>query len=156
MGLRQHPGRRAMRRINQMHGMYDISNDDMRYVLSTFVVVPKRWIDEFGWRPLTRPTRRRRTALLRRLGKRMGIKDIPETYAGFEQLLDDYEAEHFAFDEGGRSVADSTLGLVKTFYARPARRGVEVFSRALMDPPLLEAFGYRRRRGGWSPPPGPP
>ena len=35
--------RSAVRRINQMHAMYNISNDDMRYVLATFVVVPKRW-----------------------------------------------------------------------------------------------------------------
>ena len=46
-------GLAAVRRINGMHPMYDISNDDMRYVLSTFVVVPKRWIDRFGWRALT-------------------------------------------------------------------------------------------------------
>ena len=47
-------GRNGIRRINQMHAMYDISNDDLRYVLATFVVVPKRWIDDHGWRPLTR------------------------------------------------------------------------------------------------------
>ena len=40
-GLHSDRGRRAIRRINQMHGAYDISNDDMRYVLSTFVVVPE-------------------------------------------------------------------------------------------------------------------
>ena len=46
-------GRSAIRRINQMHKMYDISNDDFRYVLATFVVVPRRWLADFGWRDLT-------------------------------------------------------------------------------------------------------
>ena len=46
-------GRSAVRRINQMHAQHDISNDDFRYVLATFVVIPKRWIDDFGFRRLT-------------------------------------------------------------------------------------------------------
>ena len=40
-GLGSTRGRSAVRRINQMHGMYDISNEDFRYVLATFVVVPE-------------------------------------------------------------------------------------------------------------------
>ena len=42
--LQQPRGRDAVRRINRMHGLYDISNDDMLYVLATFVVMPPRWI----------------------------------------------------------------------------------------------------------------
>ena len=39
-GFAHKTGRAAIRRMNQMHGSYAISNDDMRYVLSTFVVIP--------------------------------------------------------------------------------------------------------------------
>ena len=41
-GMESTDGRAAVRRMNQMHGSYDISNDDLRYVLSTFVVTPQR------------------------------------------------------------------------------------------------------------------
>lgn len=41
-GFGSDQGRTAIRRINQMHRSYDISDDDMRYVLCTFVVMPKR------------------------------------------------------------------------------------------------------------------
>nr|MDT0522590.1 oxygenase MpaB family protein [Streptomyces sp. DSM 41633] len=41
-GFDTEEGRTAIRRINQMHRSYAISNDDMRYVLCTFVVTPKR------------------------------------------------------------------------------------------------------------------
>ena len=51
-GLHSDAGRRAIRRINQMHGSYDISQDDLRYVLATFVVTPTRWLADYGWRPL--------------------------------------------------------------------------------------------------------
>ncbi|WP_228765365.1 hypothetical protein [Aeromicrobium sp. S22] len=50
-GLDSPDGRAGVRRMNQMHGSYDISNDDLRYVLSTFVVTPVRWITRYGWRP---------------------------------------------------------------------------------------------------------
>lgn len=155
-GLHSEAGRRAIRRINQMHRAYDISDDDMRYVLSTFVVVPKRWLDDYGWRPLTPGEVRASTRYYQELGRLMGIREIPATYEEFADLLDGYEAEHFAFDERSRRVADATLHLLTTFYPRPLRRPVRLFARAVMDEPLREAFGYaappravvRAARGG--------
>ncbi|WP_418060608.1 oxygenase MpaB family protein [Pimelobacter simplex] len=141
-GFDSEAGKTALRRINQMHRAYDISNDDFHYVLSTFVVVPKRWLDAYGWRPLTDHELRASVNYYRALGRHMAIKDVPETYDEFMHLMDDYERAHFAFDEGGRRVADSTLDLLTTFYPRVVRKPVEVFSRALMDEPLLDAFGY--------------
>ena len=142
-GLRSEDGRRAVRRINQMHGAYDIADDDLRYVLSTFVVTPRRWLADYGWRPLMRAEVRASVRYYTELGALMGIKAVPTTYAGFEALLDGYEAAHFGYDEGGRRVADATMALMLTFYPRILSRPMEVFSRALMDRPLLEAFGYR-------------
>jgi hypothetical protein len=143
-GLHSDRGRRAIRRINQMHGAYAISDEDMRYVLSTFVVTPKRWMDAYGWRPFSPGEVRASVRYYLDLGALMGIKDVPDDYQGFEELLDGYEAEHFAFDEGGRRVADATMRLMQTFYPSVAARPMEVFSRALMDDPLLTAFGYRK------------
>ncbi|MFC8680570.1 oxygenase MpaB family protein [Microbacterium ureisolvens] len=136
-------GRAAIRRINQMHRMYDISNDDMRYVLSTFVVVPARWVHAFGWRPLTPGELLASVRYYQTLGRHMGIKDVPETYEGFAALMDDYEREHFAYDPASARVADQTLALLVSFYPRVLAPAIEVFSRSLMDPPLLRAFGYR-------------
>jgi hypothetical protein len=141
-GFESEEGRLAIRRVNQMHRMYDISNDDLLYVLATFVVVPKRWLDSYGWRSLTDTELRASVNYFRELGRHMGIKDIPDTYDGFMHLMDDYERRHFAYDEGARRVADSTLELLTTFYPRPLRKPIDVFSRALMDQPLLEAFRY--------------
>ena len=134
-------GRAAVRRINQMHKMYDISNDDMVYVLSTFVVVPTRWLAEFGWRPLEENEVRAGVRYYRELGRRMGIRDVPETYDDFARLMDDYEAAHFAYDAGSARVAASTLELLASFYPAPLRPAVDVFSRSLMEPELLAAFG---------------
>lgn len=94
--------------------------------------------------PLSSQELRASVNYYRELGTHMGIRNIPETYEGFADLMDSYEAEHFGYDAGGRRVADATLALMLTFYPRPLRRLVELFSRALMDEPLLEAFGYAR------------
>ncbi|MFP2904908.1 oxygenase MpaB family protein [Pyxidicoccus sp. 3LFB2] len=143
-GMASPAGRSAFRRMNQMHGAYDISNDDMRYVLSTFVVTPVRWLAEFGWRPLTANEVAAWTHYYRAVGRHMGIQDIPETYEAFAALMDGYEAKHFAFDARSRAVADSTLDLLATFPPSnlAPRRLVNLFARALMEPELLDAFHY--------------
>ena len=143
-GIGSERGRSAVRRINQMHGRYPISNDDMRYVLSTFVVVPKRWMDDFGWRRLTPNELVASTCYYRELGRHMAIRDLPEDFAGFERLLEDYEREHFAYDPGGRRVADSTLDLMTTFWPNSwaPKWLVRRFAFSIMDEPLLRAFRY--------------
>ena len=141
-----HPtGRAAIRRMNQMHGAYPISNDDLRYVLAAFVVVPARWLRNYGWRDLTDVEVRASVMYYRRLGTMMGIRDVPCDLDAFERLLDDYEAEHFRCDDSSRQVADATLDLMATF---PAQRmlpasWVRNGAQALMDPALIEALGYR-------------
>ncbi|MEU3066341.1 oxygenase MpaB family protein [Streptomyces sp. NPDC006906] len=137
-------GRTAVRRINQMHRSYDISNDDMLYVLCTFVVTPKRWLDDFGWRRLCCHELAAFAAYYRTLGARMGIKDIPESYEDFERTLDAYEDRHFGWDEGARRVSDATLALMGSWYPAPLAPVVRGASLALLDDALLKAFRYRR------------
>jgi hypothetical protein len=143
-GLGGPRGRAAVRRINQMHAMHDIGNDDLRYVLATFVVVPKRWLDRFGYRTYTDLELRAVVEYYRELGRHMGIRDVPEDYFGFARLLDDYEAAHFAFDPRARKVAEATLDLMTTFPPNNLAPAwlMKRFSYALMDDPLLRAFGF--------------
>jgi uncharacterized protein (DUF2236 family) len=135
-------GRAAIRRMNQMHGAYSISDDDMRYVLCTFVVVPIRWLDRFGWRRLSEAERRASANYYRELGRHMNIKDRPETHEEFASVLDDYEREHFAYSPGGRAVSDATLSLLVSFHPRPVRPLLRRATMALLDQPLREAFAY--------------
>ncbi|MEU1146258.1 oxygenase MpaB family protein [Streptomyces sp. NPDC005863] len=137
-------GRTAVRRINQMHRSYDISNDDMRYVLCTFVVVPKRWIDAYGWRRLSRHEAAAAAAYYRTLGRHLSIKDIPRSYEEFEKCLDDYEDANFGWDQGAREVSDATLDLMASWYPRPLAPVLRNVTLALLDDPLLRAFRYER------------
>ncbi|QEV16521.1 oxygenase MpaB family protein [Streptomyces alboniger] len=141
-GFGSEEGRTAIRRINQMHRSYDISNDDMRYVLCTFVVMPKRWIDSYGWRRLSCHETAAAAVYYRTLGQHMGIKEIPGSYEEFEKCLDDYEEANFGWDQGAREVSDATLDLMASWYPRPLAPVLRSATLALLDEPLLRAFRY--------------
>ena len=149
-GMASPEGRTAVRRMNHMHRAYGIPDDDMRYVLSTFVVTPVRWIAAYGWRRLTDTEVEASVAYYTALGRRMGITDIPGTFAGFAHLLDTYEQQHFAYDAGGRSVADATLRLLQTFptYRFLPAPVVRLFVYAVLDEHLCRAFRYPRPPAG--------
>lgn len=141
-GFDHEEGRSAIRRINRMHRSYDISNDDMRYVLCTFVVTPKRWIDTYGWRRLSRHEAEAAAVYYRTLGQHMGIQDIPGDYAEFEQCLDAYEDANFAWDAGARDVSDATLDLMASWYPSALAPTVRRATVALLDDSLLRTFRY--------------
>ena len=143
-GLDSPEGRAAIRRMNQMHGRYGIPNDDMRYVLSTLVTVPIRWLDEYGYRPLSEAEKVASAHYYRRLGGLMNIKDLPPTWQEFGELMDAYEREHFGYDEGAVAVSEATLALMATFPPndKGPRRLMRRSALALMDDDLLRAFRY--------------
>jgi hypothetical protein len=141
-GFGSEQGRTAVRRINRMHRSYDITNDDMRYVLCTFVVMPRRWIDAYGWRRMSGHETVACAVHYRTLGRHMGIKDIPESYEEFEACLDAYEEAHFAWDEEARRISDATLGLMTSWYPRALAPLLRTGTLALLDEPLLRAFRY--------------
>ncbi|WP_328622184.1 oxygenase MpaB family protein [Streptomyces sp. NBC_00354] len=145
-GFESETARTAIRRVNQMHRAYDIGNEDMRYVLCTFVVIPVRWLDAYGWRPMTHHERRASANYYAELGRHLGITDIPGSYEEFEETLNAYEDAHFGWDEGGRKVADSTIGLMASWYPAPLAPAVRALSLSLLDEPLLSAFRYESPR----------
>ncbi len=147
-GTQHERGRAAARRINQMHRSYDISNDDLLYVLCTFVVVPIRWIDTWGWRTATTHEREASAQVYTDLGRLMNIADMPDDYAGYARFMDAYEEAHFGYSTGGNLVARATLRLMTTFAPfnlLPAPL-IERMSYSLMDEALLTALRLPRPR----------
>lgn len=144
-------GKRALRRMNQLHGRFAIANDDFRYVLSTFVYEPIRWNARFGWRPLCDQERLAYFHFWRAVGRRMNIHDVPEDYDAFDRFNRDYEREHFRFSEANRHVATATRELFVRWFPRPLAPLVRATIHALVDEPLREAVGFPRAPAvlGW-------
>ncbi|HBF80676.1 MAG TPA: DUF2236 domain-containing protein [Streptomyces sp.] len=141
-GFESERARAAARRLNRIHGRYRIPNEDYLYVLATTVVGPKRWIDRFGWRPLCPQEVQALAEAGRRTAAMMGIAGAPDTYAGFEELLDSYERAMFAYDPANRRVATATFRVMAHWYPAPLRPLVARLSLALLDEPLLRALGF--------------
>jgi hypothetical protein len=137
-------GRRAVRRMNQIHGRFEISNDDFLYVLSSFVFEPIRWNARFGWRPLVEIERLATFHFWRAVGELMAIHDIPESYDDFERFNAEYERRHFRRTDASRRVGASTRDMFLAWFpGLPKRLGAPAIY-ALMDEPLLDAFGFPR------------
>ncbi len=135
-------GLRAIKMMNRMHGKYDIGNDEMLYVLSTFTFEPVRWNMRFGWRKPTQHENLANYYFWVEVGKRMGIHDIPDTYEKFEQFNIDYEREHYTYDPANRRVADSTIKIMLDWYPSFLHPIVREVIYGLLDDPLRQAFDY--------------
>ncbi|HSE09043.1 MAG TPA: oxygenase MpaB family protein [Nocardioidaceae bacterium] len=134
-------GRAAIRHLNRIHGRYDIPEDEFVYVLATTIVGPKRFIDAHGWRPLHPHEIEAMHRVTTRFGELMGIKDLPESYDGYEQFLDAYEATRFEYAPSNERVAEASIRIVTNWYPRPLRPLVRRISIAMLDDPLVEALG---------------
>jgi ER-bound oxygenase mpaB/B'/Rubber oxygenase, catalytic domain len=143
-GYDSEEGKRAIRQMNRIHGRFEIANEDFLYVLSSFVFEPIRWNARFGWRPLIETEKLATFEFWREIGRRMAIRDIPESYAELESYNEGYERERFrrthATERVGRATRDMFLAWVPGL---PKRFGAQAIY-ALMDEPLLDAFGFPR------------
>jgi hypothetical protein len=140
-GVDSERSRTAIRRLNRIHGHYDIPNDEFQYVLATTIVGPVRWISRYGWRPLDPKELVAIARFTTRFGELMGIKGLPDTYDGYLELLTSYERERFTYDPANRRVTEATIRIGRAtapWYLRPGFRRVTI---ALMDEPLRTALG---------------
>jgi hypothetical protein len=137
-------GRRALERMNWIHGHFKIANEDYLYVLSTFIYEPIRWIDNFGWRKLCEQEKLGIYYFWREVGKRMNIKDIPPTYEAFERYNRDYERDKFRFAETNRRVGSATRDLFASWFPRLFAPMVRHGIYAMLDGRMLAAFGFPR------------
>jgi len=136
-------GRAALRRMNRLHGRFAISNDDYLYVLSTFVFEPIRWNARFGWRTLVEQEKRAAFYYMREIGRRMNIQSIPFDFDEFERYNVEYERRHFRYSDANRRVAAAVRDMfLGWFLPKPLRRIGEPAIYAMLDEPLLEAFGF--------------
>ena len=147
-GMNSLRGRRAIRRMNSMHGRFEISNEDFLYVLSTFIFEPIRWTEKYGYRPMTEVEKLGIFQNYLQLGKRMNLKNVPQTLEDFEEYNLRYERENFRFAPSNRIIADKTIDLLLGFYLPKGLFWLgRPFVYALLDEPLREALGIRQVSG---------
>ncbi len=137
-------GKQALRRMNQLHGRFAIANEDFLYVLSTFIFEPIRWNERFGWRVMCEQERLGYFYFWREVGQRMNIKEIPSDYDTFERFNGEFERQHYGFTKTNERVGAATRELFVSWYPRPIATVVRSAIYAMLDEPLIAAFGFPR------------
>jgi hypothetical protein len=135
-------GRAAIARMNEIHGRFQIRNQDFLYVLSTFVLEPIRWNERFGWRRMLEKERVALFHFWHAVGERMNLRDIPPSLTELERFSRDYEREHYRHTEANHRVGSATRDLFKSWFPRWTRPLVGRGIHAFMDDTLIEAFGF--------------
>jgi hypothetical protein len=138
------PGERALRRLNEVHGRFTIANEDFLYVLSSLIYATARWNERFGWRPWCEQERLGYFYFWRQIGERMKIQEIPDDYAAFERFNRDYERRHYRFTESNQRTGVAIREMLVSWFPRWSAPLVRRAFYAMLDEPLLEAFGFPR------------
>jgi hypothetical protein len=137
-------GKRALRRMNQIHGRFEIANQDYLYVLSAMVLEPLRWNERFGWRRMIEAERLAQFHFWGEIGRRMAIRDLPDSLDELERLNLEAERTRFAPTEAGRRVARSQLNVFLDWFPwLPKRLGARAIS-ALLEERVVHVLGLPR------------
>jgi hypothetical protein len=142
-------GRAAIRRMNQIHHHFPISNDDYLYVLSTFIFEPSRFGRLLSWREATNNEKLANYIFWCEIGRRMNIQNIPDTIQAFEQFNRDYERDHFHYADSNHQVAESSVQVFLQWYPALLRPLARQVIYTLMDDVLLDAVGFPKPSHWW-------
>jgi hypothetical protein len=124
-----------------MHNRYAIANEDFLYVLSTIIYEPIRWNARFGWRRMCEQERLSAFYFWREVGKRMGIRDIPDSYEALEQFNRNYEQRHFCYAATNELIGDATRNLLLSWFPKWLHPMLHTSFQALLDEPVQQALG---------------
>lgn len=137
-------GQAALVRMNKQHGRYTIPNDEYVYTLSTFILEPSRWIDQYSWRKVTKVEKDASFYFWTEIGRRMGIRDMPDSFEAFDAFNRAFEKEQFRYAPENELIAVATRNLMLSWVLpRPLWSVGAPFVHALIDDQLLAAVGMK-------------
>lgn len=136
-------GRQVVTALNRIHHRWDILNEDYRYVLLTFIVVPTRWLATYGPRPLTSVEAAATTRFYLELGRRMHITDLPDTYTQAEEIFDRYEDANIASSPAGRDLMAATTSVMADQLPRGFVCCAPLLTRLVIDDYIAGAVGLQ-------------
>jgi hypothetical protein len=114
------------------------------YTLSTFILEPARWIDRYGWRKVTETEKQAAFYFWTELGRRMGIRDMPDSFEAFDAFNRAYEKAEFHYSSDNEQIAVATRNLMLSWVLPKALLPLGApFVHALIDDQLLQAVGMR-------------
>ena len=140
-GLSHPRSLRIISRLNAMHHRWPIAPEDYRYMLTTFAVVPTRFVQRYGWRPQTEVEQRATHRFYQRLGEMLEITRIPGSYPEMAAYLDAYEAANVRPSAEGERLTAATLPLLAARLPGPLKERAGEVAAVFLSRPLRAALG---------------
>lgn len=106
--------KRAIERLNSLHGRWNIPNDDFLYVLSVFICEPIRWIERYGFRRLDKKEKRAHFHIWTQIGIAMNMHSIPATLEEMMIFNTEFEEKYMIHAKTNAIVSDATSKLFFT------------------------------------------
>ncbi|KAF8989546.1 hypothetical protein BDQ17DRAFT_1434387 [Cyathus striatus] len=139
----------AIARMNYLHGMYKINNDDFLYNLALFMIEPIRWTAKFDWRPHSPVEIQAIFVLWAEVGRRMGMENVWNTYDEMVEWTNAYESTNMIPSDPSETLANLTIN---HFLNRvPTLFGLRKLARQL----VLSVLDEHTRKAMRMPPPNP-
>lgn len=140
-GPQSEEGQAMADHLNQIHGFFNIPNDDFLYVLSTFIFEPVLWVERYGWRELTDQEKEGLYVIYAEVGRALMIRDIPPSFDAYWTWRLTYEAKEQRFEESNRQVTKGMVGALQTFLPRGLRWLAFPLLASLLDNEFRQALG---------------
>ncbi|WP_433062598.1 oxygenase MpaB family protein [Dactylosporangium sp. CS-033363] len=137
-------GKLAIRRLNGAHQGFALDNGDSIYVVAALVVIPMRWLRRYGWRRPCANEQEAAAVFYRRVGRLMGVRDLPDRYADFEAYLEQYERAHLHPTPEAAQIERTTRDLLRGRIPARLRGAADSLIGALYDEPLRAAYDVPR------------
>ncbi|KAH7085848.1 hypothetical protein BKA63DRAFT_529405 [Paraphoma chrysanthemicola] len=148
----------AIARMNYLHSRYQkagkISNDDMLYTLSLFILEVPRWVSLYEWRDLTQMEICAIATHWKGIGDAMGIdysvlkhgpssfQDGIEFFEDVQEWAEAYEEKYMVPNKWNHQLAEETSAILLTDVPRPMKATAKNFVNAMMTDRLRKAMMY--------------
>lgn len=139
-GYDSEQGRACIERMNYIHGHFKINNQDFIYSTAALIVEPIHWNDRFGWRRMSENEKLAWLTFCLEIGKRMKIKDLPESLAEMEHFKQEYEDKFVYNSPAAKELYQIFVGLISSWFPLVPRGLVELVFRSILDDRSLKAF----------------
>lgn len=141
-------GRAAVQRLREVHRPLTAGSADYRYVLGTFFLEPLRWNRLHARHRLSPVEEALLVDFWMQVGHAMQIEGLPATLPQWQQMQQDYEAEHLRFTPEGHALARLCLrDVVKLTVPAGTRWAFRQWMLATLDPAVRDAL--RLEGPGW-------
>ena len=124
----------ALSKVNWLHSRYKnhITAGEMLSTLAFFIIEPIKFINAYGWRPLTKMEEVSRFLFWKEIGLRMGMDNIPDTLEELAAWQEEYEKKEQYYSPDNELCTKNTMDLFLRNLPKWAHGFMNGFAQSLM------------------------